>query len=390
LRGERLFRFAFVSSCTDFWGGSEELWAGAAQILAREGHAARAFKTNVNRDEKQIVKLESLNCPVQDLRLLPPKAFRVINRFLPHDRQPLHKNYAQRLLDKNLRGFKPHLTIISQGVNFDGAHLADVCRERKFPYVVVAQKAVDFLFPTDEDRRLVRAVYQSAQKSFFVSRHNLNLTEQQIGGRLPNAEIVFNPFAASFEKSLPWNEGDDGKTRLACVARLFVIDKGQDILLNVLAQEKWKKRGLEVVFYGDGINREALAEMARLLEAGNVKFAGYVTNAEDIWKESHALVLPSRSEGLPLALVEAMLNARPSIVTNVGGMAEIVEDNVTGFVAAAPTAQVFDEALERAWTQRQNWREIGERAAVSIRKIVPREPCREFADKLLQLAKSLN
>lgn len=383
------FRFAFVSSCTDFWGGSEELWAGAAHIFARAGHRVRAFKTNVNRDEKQVIKLEAANCPVQDLRLLPPKPLRVINRFLPHDRQPLHSNYAQKLLDKNLRSFEPHLTIVSQGINFDGAHLAQICRQRKLPYVVVAQKAVDFLFPADEERPGVREVYEAATKCFFVSRHNLNLTERQIGVALPDAEIVFNPFAASFENSLPWYE-NGGKTRLACVARLFVIDKGQDILLRVLAAEKWKKRDLEVVFYGAGINRQALAEMARLLEVRNVKFAGYVQNVEDIWKESHALVLPSRSEGLPLALVEAMLYARPSIVTDVGGMAEVVEDNITGFVAAAPTAAAFDEALERAWAQRRNWREIGARAAASIRQIVPRDPCRQFADKLLALARNLN
>jgi len=384
-----LFRFAFVSSCTDFWGGSEELWSGVAHIFADAGHQVRAFKTNVNRREKQIIKLESANCPVQDLQGLPPKPLRLINRFLPHDQQHIHKNYAQKSLDKALRSFQPDLTVVSQGINFDGVHLAEVCRRQKLPYVVVAQKAVDFLFPADEERDAVRAVYEAAAKCFFVSRHNLNLTQEQIGAALPKAEIVFNPFAAPFENSLSWNE-DDGKIRLACVARLFIIDKGQDILLRVLAQEKWKKRDLKLVFFGDGINRQALVEMARLLDVRNVKFAGYVLDVEQIWKESHALVLPSRSEGLPLALVEAMLYGRPPIVTDVGGMAEIVDDNVTGFIAAAPTAEAFDEALERAWAQRQNWRQIGIRAADSIRKIVPRDPCQRFADKLLELTKELN
>ncbi|HEX9961182.1 MAG TPA: hypothetical protein VGB00_09640, partial [Pyrinomonadaceae bacterium] len=225
-----LFRFAFVSSCTDFWGGSEELWAGAAQIFARAGHEARAFKTSVNRREKRVVELESANCPVQDLQGLPPKPLRFLNRFLPHDRQPLHKNYAQKSLDKALRSFQPDLTVVSQGINFDGAYLAEVCRRQKLPYVVVAQKAVDFLFPSDAERAAVRAVYEAAAKCFFVSRHNLNLTEEQIGAALPNAEIVFNPFAVPFENSLSWNEEDDS-VRLACVARLFIIDKGQDILL---------------------------------------------------------------------------------------------------------------------------------------------------------------
>lgn len=382
------FRFAFASSCTDLWGGSEELWAGAAHSLALAGHSVRAFKTGVNPREKQVIKLESANCPVKDLRVLPPKALRLIYRFLPHDRQPLHKNYSQKLLRKSLKNFQPHLTVISQGISFDGVHLAEACREQKLPYVIIAQKAIDFIFPTEDERLIARPVYETAVRSFFVSRHNLNLTQEQIGVEFQNAEIVFNPFAANFENSLSWSESD--KIRLACVGRLFVIDKGQDILLRVLAMEKWKKRDVEVVFFGEGVNKQALVEMAQMLKVDNIKFAGYVRDAEQLWKEIHALVLPSRSEGLPLALVEAMLHGRPSIVTNVGGMAEIVEDGVTGYIAAAATAEAFDEALERAWAQRQNWRQMGIRAADSIRKIVPADPCGKFAEKLLKLASELN
>ncbi len=98
-----------------------------------------------------------------------------------------------------------------------------------------------------------------------------------------------------------------------------------------------------------------------------------------------ALVLPSRSKGLPLTLVEKMLCGRPAIVTNAGGSAEIVEDNINGFIAHAPTADAFDEALERAWTRRHEWEQIGKRAAESIRKIVPCDPAAQFAKMLLQI-----
>ena len=57
-------------------------------------------------------------------------------------------------------------------------------------------------------------------------------------------------------------------------------------------------------------------------------------------------MLPSRFEGLPLALVEAMLCPRPAVVTNVAGNTEVIEDGETGFVAAAPTAGHLDEAME--------------------------------------------
>lgn len=205
----------------------------------------------------------------------------------------------------------------------------------------------------------MRSIYQSAVKCFFVSRHNLELTEQQIGVALPNAQVVFNPFAVPFENHIA--RAPSGKIKLACIAGLFLPDKGQDILLRVLAQEKWKRRDVEATFFGEGVNKQALIEMARLLDVQNVKFAGHVPDIAGVWKDYHALALPSRSEGLPLALVEAMLCGRPAIVTDAGGSAAIFEDNVTGFIARAPAAAAFDEAIERAWTRRGEWEQIGAR-----------------------------
>ena len=377
------FRFAIVSSCQEIWGGCEELWASAASLLSESGHRVKAYKTNVDTKHKQITKLELNSCPVADLNNIPVSS-KIMNRFLPHGRQYSQREASQRLLQKSLDSFQPHLCVISQGVNFDGVHFAEVCRKLNFPYVIISQKAVDFYFPPDEYRSTVRLSYQAAVKCFFVSQHNLDLTQQQIGTELPNARIVFNPFAVPFETNfVSWAQSD--KIKLACVARLFLLDKGQDNLLRVLSLEKWKQRNVEVTFFGEGTDKQALVEMARLLGVQNIEFAGHVQDIAGVWKDYHALVLPSRSEGLPLALVEAMLCGRLAIVTNAGGSAEIVKDNITGFIAHAPTAEAFDEALERAWTRRREWEQIGRRAAESIRKIVPFDPAAQFADMLLQI-----
>jgi glycosyltransferase involved in cell wall biosynthesis len=133
------------------------------------------------------------------------------------------------------------------------------------------------------------------------------------------------------------------------------------------------------------IHREALEEMAKLLGLTNVKFAGFTADVTGVWKEHHALVLSSRCEGLPLSVIEAMLCGRPVIVTDVGGSAEIIDDNRTGFVAKAATVQAFDEALERAWQRRHEWQSIGECAAESVRTHVPPDPCAVFAAKIMEL-----
>ena len=81
-----------------------------------------------------------------------------------------------------------------------------------------------------------------------------------------------------------------------------------------------------------------------------------------------------------------MLCGRVSIVTDVAGNREPFEDNVTGFIAAAPTIVHLDEAMERAWQRREDWRKMGLAAAAAIRATMPRDPAGLLAEQLLALA----
>ena len=123
---------------------------------------------------------------------------------------------------------------------------------------------------------------------------------------------------------------------------------------------------------------------ARLGLTDRVVFAGFVS-VEAIWASNHALVMPSRFEGLPLAMVEAMLCARPVIATDVAGHAEIIEDGVTGFLAHAATVGSMAAALERFWVRRYEAEEIGKAAARRIRRLIPANPVQVFSEKLKKL-----
>jgi glycosyltransferase involved in cell wall biosynthesis len=122
-----------------------------------------------------------------------------------------------------------------------------------------------------------------------------------------------------------------------------------------------------------------------MLNLTSVRLEGFIEDVESIWKKHHALILPSRCEGLPLVIVEAMLLGRPVIATRVAGNAEVVENGRTGFLAEAPTEAALDAALEAAWKRRHEWRTMGEAAAVSIRELVPPNPPKIFAQGLLAL-----
>lgn len=382
------YKFAIITTCPEYWGGSEELWYGAAINLLESGHQVKVFKTNVDQNHQKIQSLNKFNAKTYDLntfRLALP--VRVVSRFFPYPYNYTFQKVRESILFKHLKFYQPDLVIVSQGENFDGIWFAESVRKKGFPYVLISQKAVDFQWLLDYQRETGRNAHQGAIKTYFVSNHNFKLTEQQIGVRLPNAEVVHNPFMTKIEEPLAFPNSDELK--LACVGRLWLLDKGQDVLIRILSKEKWKSRNLSVTFYGEGLHKQALQEQAKLLGVNNIKFAGHTKDINSIWENNHALILPSRSEGLPLALVEAMMCGRIGIMTDVGGVAEVITDGETGFIADSATDKAFEAAMEKAWEKRDRLELMGKKAAQSIRKIFPADPAKVFALKLTDLVKKI-
>ena len=366
---------AFISTNESAsWGGSEELWSQTAIRMANQGFTVAVNIKGWNPEAKQIRKLEQANCQV----------VRRYNKSLPTrvlDKLLFSKIKVYNFLDR----FRPNFAVISQGFNCDGLLWMEECSSRNIPFAVIVQAASDghSWLPDETVQRLAKA-YTSAKKTFFVSQMNLETLIKQTGVNLPNSKIVANPFNVPYNIQIPWIN-DQIPLKLGCVARLDPQSKGQDILLEVLRYEKWRQRPLEVSFFGNGTNRQLLEKLVDMWQIKQVKFCGHVSDVTTIWREHHAIILPSRYEGLPLALVEAMLCARACIVTDVAGNAEFVKDNITGFLAEAPRAKFIDEALERAWQKRDILYEMGQAASVNVRQIIPSDPIKTFVNEITTL-----
>jgi glycosyltransferase involved in cell wall biosynthesis len=68
---------------------------------------------------------------------------------------------------------------------------------------------------------------------------------------------------------------------------------------------------------------------------------------ERLYDRAAIVVLPSYREGLPLCVIEAMAHGRPVVATKVGGIPELVEDGVTGFLVEPGDAAALRRALQR-------------------------------------------
>ena len=114
----------------------------------------------------------------------------------------------------------------------------------------------------------------------------------------------------------------------------------------------------------------------------NVVFKGYVHDVAHIWKNNHLLLLPSRMEGQALALIEAMWCYRGVVITDVGGARELITDGETGFIAVNPAVGDIDNALEKAWSLRDQWEKIGRNAGRKIREIYQDDPIASFTQEI--------
>lgn len=116
--------------------------------------------------------------------------------------------------------------------------------------------------------------------------------------------------------------------RLVSVGTLDHLYKGQDVLLDAVAECVRSGVDLTLAFVGDGRHRPLLEERAAALGIGErVTFLGQLPAGRpvrDVLDVADLFVLPSRGEGLPRASIEAMARGLPAIGSDVGGYPEIL------------------------------------------------------------------
>jgi glycosyltransferase involved in cell wall biosynthesis len=120
--------------------------------------------------------------------------------------------------------------------------------------------------------------------------------------------------------------------------------KGYDLLLRALAQVPEAR----LVVLGEGTERAVLEQQARDLGvADRVDLPGWHDEADRFLATWDAFCLPSRSEGFPLSVVEAMLAELPVVATRVGSVAEAVQDGRTGLLVPKDDVEGLVTALRR-------------------------------------------
>lgn len=129
------------------------------------------------------------------------------------------------------------------------------------------------------------------------------------------------------------------------VGRLAEI-KCIDILLKALQHVKNTIPNVTAVIVGEGPLRDELEQLAHKLGINDcVAFVGRQHNIEEWLNKSKLFVLTSRSEGLSIAMTEAMVCGLPAVVSDVGDLADLVEDGINGFLVPRQTPELFADRI---------------------------------------------
>jgi glycosyltransferase involved in cell wall biosynthesis len=129
-------------------------------------------------------------------------------------------------------------------------------------------------------------------------------------------------------------------TRLVAVGRLIEI-KGFDVLLRAFAAARNQVPELTLELAGAGPLQQKLAANA----PEGVTFLGHVSPVAPLYERNAVVVVPSRGEGFGLVALEAAERGRAAIVSDVGGLPEIVADGTTGLVVPAGDADALAQSI---------------------------------------------
>ena len=118
--------------------------------------------------------------------------------------------------------------------------------------------------------------------------------------------------------------------------------------------------GVNLALIGDGEERGALeALVARRALGDRVHFTGWVPSVVDAMSDLDVVLLTSRNEGTPVALIEALAAQRPVVATDVGGVRSVVIDGRTGLLAPSGDAASLAKSVARLLTNRAEAEALG-------------------------------
>jgi polysaccharide biosynthesis protein VpsI len=276
--------------------------------------------------------------------------------------EPLETAKLAAALLSRLRSFKPDVVHLHMAFGFsilEKAMMARLSNRFGTPAVLhLHGSSVDQEIPRWSDRKKTLL-----QKAFRPPNRVIVLNERMrvlLQSALPAVEISVLPNAVDLiEPQPPLPDGG-----FSCGFIGFMDGrKGELDLISALAS--LPAGTCHGIFAGGGEGKRRAEELAEELGVSDrVEFVGFVSGEakDEFFRRISILCLPSYAENFPISLLEAMAYGRAVIGTTVGGIPEMVEDQVQGFLVPAGSPEELAQGIARLSSDRQMLGRMSDRA----------------------------
>jgi L-malate glycosyltransferase len=183
----------------------------------------------------------------------------------------------------------------------------------------------------------------------------------------PDRVVVIPPSVD--ERRFHPSKAEGAQYQLVTVGEL-VPSKAMHDFLHAVARLRRDWPGLRAAIAGKGPLEAALrAEAEKLGVSDSVDFLGFREDIDTVYACSQIFVLPSRYEGLSVAVIEAMASGLPAVVTDVGELRDLVRDGRNGYVVPVGDLDALTERLALLLDSPEARRRLGEAAALDARAL---------------------
>jgi glycosyltransferase involved in cell wall biosynthesis len=334
-------------------GGAEELLLGIATHLPADRYEVRVLCLT---EEGMIAReLQALGIRVD---------------VLPGEPGPRHPRAFGRLV-RYLRQWKPQIvhTFLLNAVLYGrlAAILAGV------PAIFAAEQNV-YREKARKHALLERALARRTSRIIACCQTVGDFYQQQVGVAPEKMAVILN--AVRYDQFLPLPGTATSRAALGLDPDALTVgvigrltrQKGHDILLRAVESLSSRHPDLQVVIAGQGEARSSLEALAGELGISrNVHFVGVRRDREHFYGALDVFVLPSRWEGLSLALAEAVGAGVPTVATDVGGNHEVFRSGCAGLLVPSEDPEALASAVDTLLSDVQLRRQFSEHGAVKVR-----------------------
>ena len=232
------------------------------------------------------------------------------------------------------------------------------------------------------DKALNKAFLKSNRLVMVALSKKIQETIQEVYSlNSENIPIVFN--GAPLEKYTSKNSYNLHQPVSIAHVASFQPVKNHIELIKAVALLKSNNVECELFLYGDGEQRPQIEEFVRESNlTDNVHLCGFKSNVETFLTESDIFVLPSKYEGIPLSIIEAMGTGLPIVASDVGGIPDMITDGTDGLLCEPncnSIAEKFALLIES--------KELRERCGKNSLKTAKRFSAEKMADEYLKVYK---